>query len=832
MMLSPCFGISKTINYTQMKVIKFGGSSVADQSRILKVIDIIKNSEKGQQLVIVASAFDDITDTLEKIGNQAASGDENYHKGIEEVESFHLTLVRNMFPLNEQSKILSEVKLLLNQLDDICHGIFLLKEVFPRIHDFLLGFGERFSSLILSGLLNSNGIKTVLVNAGDIIITDENFGNAQVDFNKTFAQIKKRLSGIKEHIFVPGFIASSYSGKLTTLGRGGSDYTASILAAALKVDILEIWTDVNGVMTADPKRVSQAISIQKLSYEEIMELSHFGAKVIYPPTISPVMKAGIPVLIKNTFHPEFKGTLISNVSNSTALPVRGLSHIENISLLTLSGGSMVGVTGIDGRLFSALSAKNINIIFITQASSEHSISIAISNNQIEQAEAAAYLEFKSEIEYEKISTLSVEKNLSIIALVGDKMKSSAGISGKAFDALGKNGINIRAIAQGSTERNISIVISDKDVSKALNVLHESFFLSPVKKIHLFLVGVGNVGGELIHQINTQAVYLKKEFGLELKIVGLANSRKMLFDENGINISQWKALLGKEGEKMSLSAFIDKMKKLNLRNSVFVDNTASKKVAGIYKNVLDNSISVVASNKIAASSSYQNYQQLLGLSKSKNVGLLYETNVGAGLPVIKTIQDMIKSGDKIFKIQAVLSGSLNFIFNHFEDGKLFSDVVKEAMNEGYTEPDPRIDLSGEDVMRKILILARETGLEIEFNEVKNKSFMPEELMKADSVKEFLKLLPEFDNYFENIRRKAENNNARLRYIATLDNEKAEVGLNEVFSGQPYYQLDGKDNIVLIFSRRYNEQPLVIKGAGAGASVTASGVFADIISLSNQ
>ncbi len=815
-----------------MKILKFGGSSVAKAGRIKQVTDIIKNESLKNQLVIVASAFGDVTNMLEHCGQLAGNGDHQYEKLLKDIETLHMSFVKELFPLRNQSVVIAEVKLLLNELEDICHGIFLLKEVFPRTRDYLLGFGERFSALILSALLNIQGVEIDLLDARELIRTDETYGNAQVDQEESYRIIREKFGKMKGNAFVPGFIAASASGKMTTLGRGGSDYTAALLAAALQADALEIWTDVDGVMTADPRMVSQAMPILKLSYEEIMELSHFGARVVYPPTIQPVMQKNIPLWIKNTFNPKASGTLIWMGGNGDTSPVKGLSHINQIALLTLSGGGMVGVSGVAARLFSALSDHNVNVIFITQASSEHSITVAIQENQVRDARKAVEKAFENELALSKINDLLVEKSLSIVAMVGDRMKSSVGLSGRAFDALGKNGINIRAIAQGSTERNISIVVSQKDVTKSLNILHETFFLSKYKKIHLFLVGVGNVGGTLIRQINDQSDYMKREHGLELKIIGLANSRKMLFREEGIYTDDWQGLLMKKGQAMVLTDFLDRMKKLNLRNSVFVDNTASKAVANSYYEILQKSISVVASNKIAASSALSNYKKLLQTAKENNVRFLYETNVGAGLPVLKTIQDMLKSGDEIYRIQAVLSGSLNFIFNHFVPGKSFAGVVGEAMAQGFTEPDPRIDLSGEDVMRKILILARESGLPVEIDDVENSSFMPGELMKIKSVKDFLTALPGYDPYFEKIRKEADEKNMKLRYVAELNQGKPRVGLQYADSNQPYYQLDGKDNIVLIYSSRYKEQPLVIKGAGAGASVTASGVFADIISLVNQ
>lgn len=817
-----------------MEVLKFGGTSVANAENILKVVEIVKNKNKNtnKQLIIVASAMGGVTNMLIKAGKQASGGDENYKLILTEIEQKHFETVDKLFSFEKQSEIKANIKMILNELDDICNGVFLLSEIFPKTKDFLLSFGERLSALIISQSFIDNLIPTQLIDARDLIITDENFGNANVNFDLTFKNVHQKLKDIKENIFVSGFIASSMSRKLTTLGRGGSDYTASILSSAVDADVLEIWTDVDGVMTADPNIVSSAFPLEKLSYEEAMELSHFGAKVIYSPTINPVLRKGIPVLIKNTFKPENKGTLICKEGSNNGKPVKGLSRINKISLLTLTGGGMVGVTGVAARLFTALSLSKVNVIFITQASSEHTITIGVNTDEEETACEAISNEFESEMTLGRIKGLELEHDLSIVALVGDNMKESVGLSGKSFNALGQNGINVRAIAQGSTERNISIVIDRKDVHKALNVLHERFFLSKLIKAHLFLIGVGNVGKTLISQIQEQYEYLKKEHKIDIKIVAMANSRKMLFDINSIKLDNWFDKLMENGETMNRGGFISRMKEMNMRNSVFVDNTANDTIADLYSEVLNKSISVVASNKIAASSDYVNYMKLNSLAKQKGIKFLYETNVGAGLPILKTINDMVKSGDKIFKIQAVLSGSLNFIFNNFKKGASFSDIVARAMEEGYTEPDPRIDLSGVDVARKILILARESGYELEMHTIENEPFMPKELMEIEKVDDFMKALPDFDKHFEQLRLDADKNDKKLRYVAEFNKGKASVGLKQADSNKPYYQLDGKDNIVLFFTNRYPEQPLVVKGAGAGAEVTASGVFADIISIANQ
>ncbi len=815
-----------------MIVLKFGGSSVARAENIKKVIEIVKSKSREDRLVVVASALGGITNRLEQCGKMARKGEEGYKEILREVESRHLEVVEDLFRLQDQGSIKASLKLILNELEDVCLGIFLLRELNPGIRDRLLSFGERLSGYLLSEAFQYHGIPIRFVDAREVIITDENVGHARVLTDETARKINKKLGEINGHIFLPGFLASTVNGSPSTLGRGGSDYTAALVAAMLGAKVLEIWTDVDGVMTADPSYVESAMPLQKLSYSELMEMSHFGAKVVFPPSIQPVMKKNIPVWIKNTFHPQLAGTLIDRDGTPDGKPVKGLSHIEHIVLLTLTGGGMVGVTGTAARFFSCLSQHHVNVIFITQASSEHSITVAVKPADEEKAKKAVEQEFYSERKLGNIDPLLIEKHLSIVAIVGDNMKSSIGLSGKAFDALGKNGVNIRAIAQGSTERNISFVVKEADVTKALNVLHERFFLSPYKEIHLFMMGVGHVGSALLDQLKRQYDYLKKEYALKIKVVALGNSRKMFFDTKGIDFERWKNLLEEKGEPMDSDVFLRKMNALNLRNSIFVDNTASAEVSGLYQKILQSSISVVASNKVASSSSYALYQQLNDTALRMKKKYLYETNVGAGLPVLKTLRDMVKSGDRIFRITAVLSGSLNFIFNHFDAEMAFSAVVARARAEGYTEPDPRIDLSGKDVMRKILILARESGYPLEPEEVTIQPFLPEELMQTSSVEDFMVQLKQYDDFFESLRRQADEKGKKLRYVATFDRGTASVGLQQVDASEPYYRLDGKDNIVLIYSQRYSEQPLVIKGAGAGAEVNASGVFADIISIVNQ
>jgi aspartokinase/homoserine dehydrogenase 1 len=735
-------------------------------------------------------------------------------------------MVKQMIPVAHQSRVLSMVKQHCNEIEDICNGVFLLQELTPRIKDRIMSYGELLSSQIISARFNYGGFENKWVDSRKIIITNSHYEHAVVDFELTDKKITDYFSVAEGSFFiVPGFIASDKNGITTTLGRGGSDYTASIIAAALDAESLEIWTDVSGMMTADPRLVTNAKIIPHVLYREAMELSHFGAKVVYPPTIQPVMRKSIPVWIKSTFAPEHPGTLIENTSVKNGGHVRGISSINKIALLSLEGSGMAGIPGFSKRLFETLANEQINVILITQSSSEHSICVGIEESAADNAKRAVDEAFDFEIERLKVEPLVVEKDLAIIAVVGDKMKSHPGISGKMFSALGKNGVNVRAISQGSSERNISAVISSSDVKKAVNVLHEEFFETAYKQVNLFIAGVGNVGSRLLAQLQQQQQYLQKNLRLQVRVVGIANSKKMTFNEKGIDLENWKTLL-KEGDKMSLSGFIHTIQSKNLRNSVFADVTANEKVASHYAEILQKSVSIVACNKIAASSSFQYYEKLKSLAREFNVHFLFETNVGAGLPVIGTLNDLLLSGDKINKIEAVLSGTLNFVFNNYNGEESFATVVKQAQDEGYTEPDPRSDLSGVDVVRKIMILARESGEKLEMEDVVNEAFMPAECMKG-SVSDFYACMEKQEAHFRSIFEKANNAGKKLKFVATYENGSARVGLQEVDPNHDFYHLYGKDNVVLFYTNRYTGQPLVVKGAGAGAEVTASGVFADII-----
>ena len=809
-----------------MKVLKFGGSSVGNVESIEKVVEIVRNAVKKDSCILVLSAMQGATDALIGAGKLAENGDESFRAAIKKIETKHLDATRKLLPASHQSATLNFVKKQINELENICEGVFLLRELSSRTLDRVAAFGEILSTKIISAKLHSLGVENVWKDSRELIRTDSNFGSASVDFAKTNTQIKDFFKSSKKRLHVlQGFIAADADRTTTTLGRGGSDYTGAILAAALNAKVLEIWTDVSGMMTADPRIVRNIRQIPRITYREAMELSHFGAKVIYPPTIQPVMAKNIPVRVKNTFAPEDFGTLIESETADKKEIVRGITSIDNISVLSLEGSGMVGVPGFSKRLFDALSRTGINVILITQSSSEHSICVAIEEKFGETAKRAVDREFEYEIASGKIEPLRVENRLSCLALVGDNMKNHTGVSGKMFAALGHNGVNIRAIAQGSSERNISAIIESKDVRKAVNTLHEEFFSGDYKQLNVFIVGVGTVGKKLLAQISQQSDFLRENLRLNIRVVGLANSRKMILDEEGIDFNN-EDVLPEDAPQMNLSEFARLILEKNLRNSIFVDVTASSKIVEAYPKFLEKSVSVVACNKIAASSDYEKYQNLKNLSREYNTAFLFETNVGAGLPVINTLNDLMRSGDQIKRIEAVLSGTLNFVFNNYDGSDSFASVVRRAQAEGYTEPDPRLDLSGTDVARKILILAREAGFKLEMSEIKNKSFLPASCLEG-GIEDFYLEMEKHESYFKELLEKAKNKNLSLKYIAAFDNGKASVGLQSIDSSHNFANLSGKDNAVLFYTNRYAEQPLVIKGAGAGADVTAAGVFADII-----
>lgn len=809
-----------------MQVLKFGGTSVANAENIKKVVAIVKEAVKKEKTVVVVSALGGVTDLLLGAASLAADGNETYKDKLAVVEQRHLDAVKELIPVATQSQLLSLVKKSCNEIEDFCNGIFLLRELTPRTKDRVASYGEWLSSQIITAHFNIEMVQAEWKDARELIRTNSSFTAAEVDFVISNKKVLGYFSSTPGDLFiVPGFIASDSNGITTTLGRGGSDYTAAIIAAAMDASVLEIWTDVSGMMTADPRLTNNAKIIPHISYQEAMELSHFGAKVIYPPTIQPVMGKGIPVWIKNTFSPEDEGTLIETTATGNADIVRGISSINNIALISLEGSGMIGIPGFSKRLFEALSNEKINVILITQSSSEHSITVGIDAAYAGKAKQATDAAFANEIALHKVEPLKVENELSIVALVGENMKNHTGISGRMFGAMGKNGVNIRAIAQGSSEKNISAVIATKDVKKAINVLHEEFFETTYKQVNLFIIGTGNVGSKLLQQLQQQFVFLQQHLRLQVKVTGLCNSRKMVLDEEGIDLSNWKERLD-NGQLALLHQFAEEIISRNLRNAVFVDVTANADVADIYSKLLEKSISVVACNKVAASSAYSNYKKLKDLAREYNSQFLFETNVGAGLPIIATLNDLVHSGDRIHKIQAVLSGTLNFVFNNYDGEQKFSEVVRQAQKEGYTEPDPRLDLGGTDVMRKILILAREAGYQMDMEQVVNQSFMPEKCMQG-SVNNFYQAMLEEEEHFKKLLNKANEAGCKLKFVASLENGLASVGLQHINPEHDLYHLYGKDNVVLFYTDRYKDQPLVIKGAGAGAAVTASGVFADII-----
>ena len=810
-----------------MQVLKFGGTSVASAANIDKSCAIaLKALEKGP-VVMVVSALGGTTDALIRAGQTAAAGDVAYQEILEQLEQRHLTAAEELrlppTSLDSATALITEG---FQELHRLCDGIASLQELSNRTLDRLMSYGELLSSQLVELHFRSFWFDTVWADTRQLIRTNSRFGNAEVDIAATGQLVSAFQSQHPgDSWIVPGFIGADAHGTTTTLGRGGSDYTAALLAAALGAEVLEIWTDVSGMMTADPRLVRSARPIPRISYQEAMELSHFGAKVLYPPTIQPVMQRGIPLWIKNTFAPDDYGTLVEVEPPHTAAVVQGISSIGNLALLNLEGSGMVGVPGFSQRLFAALARERINVVLITQSSSEHSICVGVNEQDTAPAQTVVDEEFATEIAAGRIEPLRPERGLAIVALVGENMKDHPGISGKLFGALGQNGVNIRAIAQGASEKNISTVIRAQDVRKAINVLHEAFFEATVKQVNLFILGPGNVGSKLLEQLARQQAHLLDKLGLQVRVVAIANSRHCLVNENGLDLTAWPDELV-QAPALTLAEFAALIVERNLRNSIFVDVTANPAAADIYAGLLEKSVAVVACNKVAASSSYAHYARLKSLSKEFNASYLFETNVGAALPIIGTLNDLTRSGDVVRRMEAVLSGTLNFVFNNYDGSRPFADVVRQAQAEGYTEPDPRLDLSGSDVARKILILAREVGEVIEMSEIDINGFLPPACLEGD-VEAFYTQMAAHESQFRALYDAATAAGKRLKFVARYADGHATVGLQQVAPGHDLYDLRGKDNVVLFYTDRYLDQPLVVKGAGAGAEVTASGVFADII-----
>ncbi len=812
-----------------MKILKFGGSSIESIEKIKNVgAIIIRSLEMNPAIAVVVSAFGGVTDELIGMSAAAAKGDATFEQQFNQLETRHLNIVKAGISISRQSHVLANIKILFNELEDVLHGVLLVKERTPKTLDFILSFGERLSAYTITEILRESKPEVEFLDARLLIKTDDNFAAAKVNDEITNRNITEYFANHPSLQIITGFIGSTKNEETTTLGRGGSDYTASIFGAALQAQEIEIWTDVDGVMTADPRKVPAAFSITSITYEEAMEMSHFGAKVIYPPTIRPALSRHIPIRIKNSLNPDFAGTLISETAESNHYIVKGISSIEKISLLRLQGSGLIGAAGIAARLFGVLGHEKINIILITQASSEHSICFAVESKHASKAKKNLEKEFALEIQTHYVDKIIVESDLAIVAIVGENMRKTPGISAKLFQALGNHGVNVNAIAQGSSELNISVVIHETDETRALNAIHDTFFFSPLKRLNLFVVGTGLIGSTLLQQLHQQSQTLRQKHAIDLRVQGIANIENMILDEKGISLANWTKKITDSHISTNIADFISRMKSLKSGECVFVDCTASEAIARLYEEILNTKISIVTPNKIANSMEYDYYCRLQTAARQKGVKYCYEATVGAGLPVIVTLKNLIASGDQIIRIEAVLSGSLSFIFNSFKNTINFSELVQQAMKQGFTEPDPSIDLSGLDVARKTLILAREIGMAINLHDVALESILPPQL-QATSGTAFLQRLPDYDGYFRNKLHHAESSQKVLRYIATIEGNKASAGLQEVDNKNPFYHLAGNDNMMVITTARYCQTPLVIQGPGAGAEVTAGGVFADILQI---
>ncbi|WP_286842914.1 MULTISPECIES: bifunctional aspartate kinase/homoserine dehydrogenase I [Sphingobacterium] len=813
-----------------MKVLKFGGTSVGTVESLKAVLSIVKKSyDAKEKPLVVLSAMSGVTNLLTQLAEDAAEG-KSFSDGLKSLEDKHFTVVKELLAVKYQNPVFTKLKLFFNEIEDLLQGISALKELSNQSKDLILSYGERCSNYMVSKVMEQYIPESLFIDASHYVKTDSNFGNAYLNEMLTEQLVKSLyITHGDKLLFVTGFIGSNENGRITTLGRGGSDYTAAIFGSILDATAIEIWTDVNGMLTADPRIVKKAFSLPVLSYTEAMELSYFGAKVIYPPTMIPAFLKKIPIVIRNTFEPDFSGTVIQFDSGKTALPIKGISSISDISVINLSGSGMIGKSGFSGRLFTLLAREQINVVLITQSSSEHSITFAVNPSDAKRAIQLIEVEFELEIQANKLVVPAIEENLSVLAIVGENMKKTPGMAGRLFAALGRNGINVRAIAQGSSEYNISVIIGKEDLAKALNAVHDAFFAELKKTLHVFNIGTGNIGATLFKQLENQHDFLLDKNDIEIKVVGISNSRKMLFNTEGVDLNNWSDELAKNGTESDLALFIDRMKALNLPNCVFIDNTASKLPATYYEDIFKSNISIVTCNKIANSGKFEQYKTLRDTAHRHGVDFFYETNVGAGLPIVRVLKDLMLSGDRILKIEAILSGTISYIFNNFKADASFYDIVKQAQELGYTEPDPRDDLGGVDFMRKMLILARDAGYAVEAEDVDLGAILPPACLKADTVDSFYTELQQENEYFEAMKKKAANENKVIRYIGKLENGKVSIAIQFVDENHPFYALSGSDNIISFTTERYKERPLVVKGPGAGAEVTAAGVFADLVNV---
>ena len=816
-----------------MKILKFGGSSVGSAESISVLAGIVKEQAADPDgLAIVVSAMGGVTNQLLEMA-QLAEARKDFSGLLRDLEKRHLTVISRLLPVKSQSPVIMKIKIWLNELEELLNGIAAVGELSPRTKDSMLSYGELCSAALVSGVLEQYLPQTVFTDARDLILTDSFWGNARVDFLHTDSRIQDYFKGHQHSLCcITGFIASDAAGHTTTLGRGGSDYTAAIIGAALGCEEIQIWTDVDGFMTADPRMVEKAFSLPEISYTEAMELSYFGAKVIYPPTMVPAFAHKIPIVIRNTFNKGFQGTFIREKTHSAGNIIRGIASVNDIVLINVQGSGMIGKSGFSGRLFSALARDYINVILITQASSEHSITFAVRPEDAEKSKRVLEEEFEMELHARKLDPPRIEAPFSVVAVVGENMKHTPGISGKLFSALGRNGINVTAIAQGSSEYNISVVVRKENLAKTLNVVHEAFFLSPIKTLNVFYLGVGNIGKTLLGQIKEHEAYLLENNRLRIRIIAITNTKKMVIREEGIPFHSWEELFEGVAEPANLEVFFRKMKSFNLPNSVFIDNSASASVVRHYESIFASSISIVTCNKLGNSGPFSQYRRFKEIVKKHDVDFLYETNVGAGLPIIKTLQDLLVSGDKILRIEAILSGTISFIFNEFAGDRHFHDIVHEAQEKGFTEPDPRDDLSGLDFMRKMLILARDSGHVIEMDDIQIQRVLPDACMTAPTVAVFYEELAKADDHFEKMKKDAESENKVLRYIGILEDGKVSIRLEAVDNTHPFYSLSGSDNIIAFTTNRYKQRPLVVKGPGAGAEVTAAGVFADLVKVGSR